>query len=83
MRAPVGARRGVRYNPVGGHENERFAIKFLREATDIEVAYAPIMGTRFVAMYRVHVPTTMGPAVLEATRFVIGGKTARAIGPKT
>lgn len=68
----------VRYTPIAGHDPERFANKFLRESRDIEVWYAPIAGTRFVAVYKVSVPTTFGPAVMQATRFVAIPREARA-----
>jgi hypothetical protein len=68
----------VQYTPIAGHDPERFANKFLRESRDIEVWYAPINGTRFVAVYRASVPTTFGPAVMQATRFVAVPRDARA-----
>src|SRR5215204_6514766 len=67
----------ISYHPIAGHEREKFAIKFLRENRDIEVSYAPIAGTRFLAMYRISVPTMLGPAVLQATRFVAVPRAAR------
>jgi hypothetical protein len=60
----------VNYRPVSGHHPERFAIRYLRDNRDMEMWLAPVAGTRFVAIYRVIVPTLVGTAVLEATRFV-------------
>jgi hypothetical protein len=68
----------VRYNPIGGHDKTRFAAKFLRESRDIEIWYAPILGTRFVAVYRLGIPTAFGYAVLQATRFVSASSATRA-----
>jgi hypothetical protein len=60
----------VRYHPVAGHRPSRWAIKFLTETRDIEVALAPIGPTRVLVPYRVSVPTSLGTGVLEATEFV-------------
>ena len=68
----------IAYHPLGGHETEKFAIKFLRENRDMEVWYVPIAGTRFLAVYRISIPTMLGPATLYATRFVVTVKSARA-----
>lgn len=75
----------VSYNPVGGHEKERFAVKFLRESRDLELWFAPIAGTRFLAVYRISIPTMLGAAVLQATRFVATAKATRAgaVAPRT
>jgi hypothetical protein len=60
----------VRYRPISGHRPARFAIKYLTEQRDIEMALAPLAGTRVLVPYRLSVPTLLGPAVLEATQFV-------------
>jgi Protein of unknown function (DUF3108) len=67
----------VSYLPVGGHDPERAAIKFLRDNRGIEMWFAPIPGTRFLATYRVVLPTLFGNAVLDATRFVTVAKPSR------
>jgi hypothetical protein len=76
---------GTRFIPIAGHETGRQAIKSLRDARDIEIWYAPVVGTKFIAMYRISVPTMLGTAVLQATRFVSTVKAARTgVGtPKT
>jgi hypothetical protein len=68
----------ARYQPISGHRPSRWAIKFLTETREIEVWLAPVGGTRIVVPYRISVPTTLGPAVLEATQFVT---TAQAVRP--
>jgi hypothetical protein len=60
----------VTFKPVSGYHPERFAIRYLRENRDMELWLAPVAGTRFVAIYRISVPTMVGTAMLEATRFV-------------
>jgi hypothetical protein len=72
----------VRYHPISGHRPHRAAIKYLIEQRDIEVALAPVAGTRVLVPYRVLVPTAIGPAVLEAVDFVTGPQPGRA-GPAT
>jgi Protein of unknown function (DUF3108) len=68
----------VTYRPLGGHDPERQAIKFLRESRDLEMWFAPIAGTRFLGVYRIVVPTLLGNAVLNATRFVSTPRSSRA-----
>ena len=73
----------VRYVPLAGHEPERAATRFLRDSRDMEMWFAPITGTRFVAMYRITIPTMFGSAILEASRFVTAAKTSRSGGAAT
>lgn len=74
----------VHYHPIAGHRPNRAAIRYLAEARDIEVWYAPIAGTRMLAPFRISVPTVLGPGVLEADSFVVTNRTgAAAAGPKT
>lgn len=61
---------GVNYRPIAGHRANRPAIRYLMEAHDIEVWYAPVAGTRILAPYRISVPTVLGPGALEAYYFV-------------
>jgi hypothetical protein len=68
----------VTYRPLGGHDPERQAIKWLRDNRELEMWFAPIAGTRFLGMYRVVVPTLLGSAVLNATRFVSTPRSPRA-----
>jgi hypothetical protein len=69
---------GVRFNPIGGHEPHKSGIRFLRETRDMEIWYAPIAGTQFVAMYRIMFPTQLGIAAIEAKRFVASPLAVRA-----
>lgn len=67
----------VDYNPVGGYERNRFADKYLKQSREIEIWLVPVAGTRFLATYRVGLPTALGPAVLQATRFSVSTRAAR------
>lgn len=68
----------VHYRPIAGHRPNRAAIRYLMEANDIEVWYAPVAGTRILVPYRISVPTVLGSAVLEADTFVAVGHAGRA-----
>jgi len=74
----------VRYQPISGHRPSRSAIKYLMETRDIEIALAPLAGTRVMVPYRMSVPTTLGTAMLEATEFVTSPRSlARPSAPTT
>jgi hypothetical protein len=60
----------VNYEPVAGHNPNRFAIKYLMNSRDIEIWLAPISGARVLVPFRISIPTTIGVAVLQAKRFV-------------
>jgi len=59
----------ITYEPVAGHRPERSAIKHLTQTREMEIALAPIAGTRVLAPFRVSLPTLLGPAVLQAVQF--------------
>jgi hypothetical protein len=69
---------GVTFEPIGGHRRNKYAIKFLSENRDMEIWFAPIGGTPFLAVYRVSLPTPLGTGVLQATRFAVTTDAARA-----
>jgi hypothetical protein len=60
---------GMSYRPVAGYNTDAFRVNFLLKARDMELWLAPIAGTRLLAMFRIALPTALGIAVLEATRF--------------
>lgn len=68
----------VHYQPIAGHRPNRAAIRYLMEANDIEVWYAPVAGTRILVPFRISVPTVLGPGVLEADTFVTTSHAGRA-----
>ena len=59
----------VYFTPVAGYIPDRPVIKYLAQARNIEIAFAPIAGTRILVPFRTVIPTPFGPAVLEATQF--------------
>src|ERR1700754_4541639 len=60
----------IYFAPVSGYIPDRAVIKYLAAQRDMEVTFAPLAGTRILVPYRMVVPTPLGTAMLEATRFV-------------
>ena len=60
----------IYFTPVAGYIPDRPVIKHLTTARNIEIAFAPIVGTRILVPFRMVIPTPLGTAMLEATSFV-------------
>jgi hypothetical protein len=60
----------VYFAPIAGYIPDRPVIRYLAGARNIEIAFAPITGTRVLVPYRVVIPTPLGTAMLEATQFL-------------
>ena len=60
----------VYFKPIAGYIPDRPVIKYLQSQRNIEIAFAPIPGTRFLVPFRMVVPTPLGTAMLEATQFI-------------
>jgi Protein of unknown function (DUF3108) len=60
----------VVYQPLAGHRPDRPSIRQLAESRDMDIWFAPIAGTRFLAPFRISMPTLLGTAVLLADQFV-------------
>jgi hypothetical protein len=58
------------FTPVAGYIPDRPVIKYLAAQRNIEIAFAPIAGTRILVPFRMMIPTPLGVAVLEATQFI-------------
>jgi hypothetical protein len=58
------------FTPVAGYIPDRPVIKYLAAQRSIEIAFAPIAGTRILAPFWMKIPTPLGLAMLEATQFV-------------
>ena len=59
----------VRYEPIAGHRASTPLIKYLSEGREMEVALAPIAGTRMLLPFRVSVVSVLANLVIEANRF--------------
>jgi len=60
----------VYFTPVAGYIPDRPVIKYLAAQRNIEIAFAPVAGTRILVPFWMKIPTPLGPALLEATSFV-------------
>jgi len=60
----------VYFSPVAGYIPDRPVIKYLAAQRNIEIAFAPIAGTRILVPFRMVIPTPLGIAMLEATQFI-------------
>jgi hypothetical protein len=60
----------VYFTPIAGYIPDRTVIKYLTAQRNIEVAFAPVAGTRILVPFRMAVPTPLGTAMLEATQFI-------------
>jgi hypothetical protein len=58
------------FSPVAGYIPDRPVIKYLAAQRNIEIALAPLAGTRILVPFWLKVPTPLGPAMLEATQFI-------------
>ena len=57
------------YRPVAGYTPGAFRVGYLQKRRDMEMWFAPIAGTRLLAVVRISIPTMLGTAVLRATQF--------------
>ena len=60
----------VYFTPVSGYIPDRPVIKYLTAQRNIEIAFAPVAGTRILVPFWMKIPTPLGPAMLEATQFI-------------
>jgi Protein of unknown function (DUF3108) len=76
----------VRYEPIAGHRASRF-VKYLSEGREMEMALAPITGTRLLAPIRLSVVNMLANLMIEANRFETTSQPSDAspstiVGPK-
>jgi Protein of unknown function (DUF3108) len=60
----------IYFVPVAGYIPDRAVIKYLTAQRNMEIAFAPVAGTRILVPFRMVIPTPLGTAMLEATEFV-------------
>jgi hypothetical protein len=60
----------IYFAPIAGYIPDRPVIKYLASARNMEIAFAPVLGTRILVPYRMVIPTPLGLAMLEATQFI-------------
>ena len=61
----------IYFAPIAGYIPDRPVIKYLQSARNIEIAFAPLQGTRYLVPFRMVVPTPLGTAMVEAAQFII------------
>jgi hypothetical protein len=59
----------VNYEPIAGHRPSTPIVKYLSEGREIEIALAPVAGTRLLAPFRVSVVSMLANLVIDANRF--------------
>ena len=57
------------YEPIAGHRANIPLVKYLSEGREIEIALAPIAGTRLLAPFRLSVVSTLANLMIEANQF--------------
>lgn len=60
----------IYFVPIAGYIPDRPVIKYLSAQRNMEIAFAPLAGTRILVPFWMKVPTPLGPAMLEATTFI-------------
>ncbi len=60
----------VYFVPIAGYIPDRPVIKYLIAQRNIEIAFAPIAGTRILVPFRMKIPTPLGLGMLEAIQFI-------------
>jgi len=70
----------VGYEPIAGHRASTPLVKYLSEGREMEMALAPVAGTRLLAPVRVSVLSMLANIVIEASRFEA---TAHPVGAST
>jgi hypothetical protein len=67
----------VYFVPIAGYIPDRAVVKYLAAQRNIEIAFAPIAGTRILVPFRMVIPTPLGTAMLEATQFITTARVAK------
>jgi len=70
----------VGYEPIAGHQPSIPLVKYLSEGREMEIALAPLAGTRLLAPFRASVVSGLANLVIEANRFEA---TAQPLGVST
>jgi hypothetical protein len=59
----------VAFQPIAGHRRSSPLLTFLTDGREVEMALAPIAGTRLLAPFRITATYMLGNVVMQATRF--------------
>jgi uncharacterized protein DUF3108 len=61
----------VSYEPIAGHRAATPLVKYLSEGREMEMALAPVAGTRLLAPFRMLVDSALANLVIEANQFEV------------
>jgi hypothetical protein len=61
----------VSYEPIAGHRASTPLVKYLSEGREMEMALAPVAGTRLLAPFRMLVVSALANLVIEANQFEV------------
>ena len=61
----------VSYEPIAGHRAATPLVKYLSEGREMEMALAPVAGTRLLAPFRMLVESALANLVIEASQFEV------------
>jgi hypothetical protein len=61
----------VSYEPIAGHRAATPLVKYLSEGREMEMALAPVAGTRLLAPFRMLVESALANLVIEANQFEV------------
>jgi hypothetical protein len=59
----------LRYEPIAGHNASTTLVKYLSEGREMEIALAPVVGTRLLVPFRMSVVSMLANLMIEANRF--------------
>ena len=59
----------LRYEPLAGHNASTTLVKYLSEGREMEIALAPVAGTRLLVPFRMSVVSMLANLMIEANRF--------------
>jgi Protein of unknown function (DUF3108) len=59
----------ISYEPIAGHRASTPLVKYLSEGREMEMAFAPITGTRLLAPFRLSVVSMLANVMIDANRF--------------
>ena len=55
--------------PIAGHRADSMIVRYVAGRRDMEISFAPIAGTRFLAPFRLSLPTFIGTMAVQAISF--------------
>ena len=55
--------------PIAGHRADSMIMKYVAGRRDMEISFAPIAGTRYLAPFRLSLPTLIGTMAVQAASF--------------